>query len=87
MLKLMVVVMITFAHGKKGQEERIARSAFFGIRLPSDGVTSAVNQKCAVLQDNDAGNAGDQERAECSLPPIPKKAECHRDAKADQNRD
>ena len=59
MLKLMVIVVIAFAEGEKGKQERIACSAFRRIRLPSDGVTCAVNQERAVLQDDDPRNAGD----------------------------
>jgi hypothetical protein len=43
MLKFMVIVVIAFAKRKKGKEERIARSAFPRIRLPSYRMTGAVN--------------------------------------------
>ena len=42
-LKFVVIVVITFAHGEEGKEERIARATFRRIRLPADGVTCAVN--------------------------------------------
>ena len=79
-LKFVVVVVIAFAHGKKSKEERIARSAFFGIRLSSDRVTCAINEERAMLQDNDSRNSRDQKSAECSTPPIPQKAENCRDS-------
>ena len=40
-----------------------------------------------MLQHNDSRNPRDQESAECSLPPIPQKAEDCRDAETDQDRD
>ena len=40
-----------------------------------------------MLEHNDARDAGDQESAKCTVPSIPEKAGCRRDAKADQNSD
>src|SRR4026209_656302 len=87
MLKFVVVVVIAFAHGEKGEEETVACTAPGGIRLSSDRVTRAVDQKCAVLLYNDSRNPRDQESSESSLPSIPQKAEDGRDAEADQDGD
>src|SRR5258705_9734375 len=57
------------------------------MRLSSDRVTRAVDQKCAVLQHNGSRNPRDQESTERSIPSIPQKAEDGRDAEADQDGD
>ena len=87
MLKFVVIVVVAFAESKKGQEERVACGTFCGIRLPTDGVTCAVDQKGAMLKNNDAGDAGDQKGTERSRPSIPQKAEERWWTETDQDRD
>src|ERR1700674_721991 len=87
MLKLMVIVMITFAESEESEEKRIARAALFRIGLAPDGVTGAVDEEGAMLQDDYARPAGDEERAERSLPSVPKKADHRRQDEADHDRD
>src|ERR1700674_606907 len=87
MLKLMVIVMITFAESEESEEKRIARAALFRIGLAPDGVTGAVDEEGAMLQDDYARHAGDEESAERSLPSVPKKADHRRQDEADHDRD
>ena len=87
MLKLVVIVVIAFAHCEKSKEERVAGAAFRGIRLPPNRVTCAVNQKSAMLQHNNARNARDQEPTERSNPAVPEKTKERWEAEADQNGD
>src|SRR5207248_7029695 len=86
-LKLMVIVMIAFAESEEGQEERIARAAFLRIGLPPDGVTGAVDEEGAMLQDDDARHACNEEGTERSPPSVPKKADHGRDEEAHHDRD
>jgi hypothetical protein len=48
-LKLVVIVMIAFAQGKKSEEKGIARRALSRIRLSAENVAGTVDQKCAML--------------------------------------
>ena len=86
-LKLMVIVVIAFAESEEGQEKRIARAALLRIRLPPDGVTGAVDEEGAMLQDDHACHARDEKGAERSPPSVPKKADHDRDEEADHDRD
>ena len=74
MLKLVVIVVIAFAHGEQREEPRIARRTFRRVRLGPDHVTGAVDQEGAVLEKDDPGHAREQEPAERTRPAIPEEA-------------
>src|SRR5881392_3121726 len=45
-LKLVVIIMVTFAEGKQRHEKRVTRTASRGIRLAPEGMAGRVNQEC-----------------------------------------
>jgi len=79
--------MVTFAESEKREEERVASAALRGVGLLSYGVTGAVDQESAVLQDDDAGDAREEKGTESAVPSIPDKTESRREDEADQDCD
>ena len=87
MLKLMMIVVIAFAHSKERHNPGIARGTLGRIRLGAEDVAGAVDQECAVLQKNDSSNAGKQEGTERAAPAIPQRACDRRNNEADDDGD
>ena len=82
-LELVVIVVIALAKREQGEENRIARGTFRGVRLTTDGVTGAVDEEGAMLENHDARHACDQECAERAGPAVPPKTEKRRQNEAD----
>ena len=84
-LKLMVIVMITFAEGNERHNEGVARTAFRRVRLTAKNVAGAVNEEGCVLGRYDPGDAADQEATQRADPAVVKKSGKGRQDKTDKD--
>ena len=66
-----MIIVITFAEGEDGEKKRISRTALGRVGLGPQRVAGAVNQEGAVLQNDDARDAGNKKRARRAGPVIP----------------
>lgn len=67
-LERVVVVVVALATGEDSHNGAIACGVLCVVRAFADGMAERVNKEGAVLNDNDAENAGEQEAAEGVLP-------------------
>ena len=84
MLKLVVIVVIALAEGEERHDPGIAGAAAGGIRALADVVAERIDAEGAVLEEDHAGHAGDQESAERGLPAAPDVAEDGREDEGDE---
>src|SRR5258707_11072040 len=83
-LKLVMIIMVTFAHGKQRHEKRVTRTASRGIRLAPEGMAGRVNQECTMLKHDDFGHAANEKTTERADPTVPQRAEQSRQTKTHQ---
>ena len=78
MLKFVVKIMIALAEGEERHQQRIARTASRGVRLPAHGVTRGVDEESAMLNDDRLRHSAEKQSAEGAVPAIPEPADQRR---------
>ena len=68
----MVIIVVAFAERYESHQPRVARAAPGGIGLSADVMAERVDAEGAVLHDNHASYAGNEERAERRRPAAPR---------------